>query len=529
MKNGKIFLFSLLCFLFLAGGCSLFRGNSGLQPEAALLKDSFVVMSLDYSNEQQRAQFKNLMERFPENPWLDKLLKEDEFLTLKPIFEGEWKVVFGAKVKGEKVEQINDENFEFYIVGKFSEADKLEAFFDKEIGKQKEINDVKYWLDNGDFVTRYGDFFILGQSEPGVKGALERLKDEDGFSPLESGNLGYAFVDVEKMYPFAGEFKDVVKGMESVTMMVSANDKGLSVDSKTEMKEGEKNPYIVADYVPGLLKKIPGGEIISFGEQGSLKPIFGFLMENLGEQILQEVANFAQVETAEVEAIVDSPAAFALSYVNEFYPGVAIYLDLEESEIESGRKIALAADQYVDEVFKELEGFLEAENMNVKDLFKKEPVVVKGGGMHKVYLDWSNLKDEDLAALNVIPGIDLKTMKVELYYGVTGDNVFVFALYPGFDKAYGSEVLADNDEFKKAIKNFDLGFSIGFFQTGPLVKLADKYFEVAKNMGMLKPEEADIYQSIRKSVETIKYTISTNQKVDQSILGKALIVIEKIK
>ncbi len=563
MKNGKIFFLALGVFVFLAGGCSLFGGESGIQPEAALPEDSLMVVSIDRSDKDQSAKLKNLMEKFPKNGLGQKLIDQynaavaddQKFSVWGPVFKNEWKVVFGVKTQGESVEEISDKNLEFYLVGKFAEADKLETILDKELGAQKEDDGVNYWVNNDLFVTRSDEFFVMAQNVENMKSALDRLDDESGFNieektafapGLAGGNLGYFYLNSENASSFAKVLEEELPGVESslkglgdMYMILTADKDNLRFKSHTLVNDSEKNTSMVTDYVPQLISKVPGMDMIMFAEQGSMETIFEAVYETLSieagsdpeAEVLKTIAAFATLEVDEVKAIVDSPVAFSMSYVDQLYPAMMLYLDLEKEEVEAAKKLALAFDQYVDEIMKSFDDLVALEADNVKGALKKAPVVVNGGGMHKAYLDWSAFKDEDLAALNVVPGINVKDLKVEFYYGVTGDNVMVFGLYPGFDKVYGEDVFAENEDFKKAEKTLDSGrgFVVSYFQTEPLLMLADKYFKVVQGMGMLKPQDEKTYEMIRKSVGTVQYIISTSKEEDNAIKGEGAVRIESVK
>lgn len=555
MKNGKIFFLALGVFVFSAGGCSLFGGEGGLQPEVALPADSLMVVSIDHSDKDQRAKLKNLIGKFPENGLGKKLIDQynvavadgQQFSIWEPILKNEWKVVFGVKIK--------DENMEFYLVGKFSEADKLESVFNKEFGAQKESDGMNYWVNNELFVTRSDEFFVMAQNVDNMKGALDRLDDESGFNieekiafapELSGGNLGYLYLNSENASNFSKVLEEELPGVENslkglgdMYMILTADKDNLRFKSQTMLKEGEKNTSMVTDYVPQLISKVPGMDMMMFAEQGSMEIIFEAVYAALAieagsdpeAEVLKIIADFATLEGDEVKAIIDSPVAFSMSYVDQLYPAMMLYLDLEKDEVEAAKKLALAFDQYVDEIMKSFDDLVAMEADNVKGVLKKAPVVVKGGGMHKAYLDWSAFNDEDLAAFNVVPGINVKDLKVEFYYGVTGDNVLVFGLYPGFDKVYGEDVFADNEDFIKAEKALESGrgFVISYFQTEPLLMLADKYFKVVQGLGMLKPQDEKTYEMIRKSVGTVKYIISTSREEDKSIKGEGAIRIESVK
>lgn len=562
MKNGKIFFLSLGVFVFLASGCSLFGGKDGSQPEAALPEDSLMVITFDHSDKDQRAKLKNLMEKFPENGLGKKLIEQydaevednQKFATLKPILKNEWKLAFGMKVLKEDLTDVTDEDFEYYLAGKFAEADKVEKLLES-LEPSKEVDGLKTWGDTGGMIARQGEFFVVAQDTKRLKEAFERLDDEAGFKiedkiafapDLAGGNLGYFYLNSENSAALVKALDvevpgvgNSLKGFGDMYMTLVADKDDLRFRSRSLLDEATENPYITTDYLPKLISKVPGMDMMMFAEQGSmetiLQPMFAALAvelkTNAEVEVLKKIAEFAKIEEAEAKAIIDSPVAVSISYVDQLYPAMMIYLDLEKEEVEAAKKFALAFDQYVDEIAKSFDELVAMQVENVEGALKKAPVVVKGGGMHKAYLDWSAFKEEDLAALNVVPGVNMKELDVELYYGVTGDNVMVFGLYPGFDKAYGAEVFADNEEFKHAEKSLgtDLGFTVSYFQTEPVLKLADKYFAIVQGLGMLKPQDEATYKTIRDSVATVRHIISTSSAEDKMLKGEGAIRIEAVK
>ena len=114
-------------------------------------------------------------------------------------------------------------------------------------------------------------------------------------------------------------------------------------------------------------------------------------------------------------------------------------------------------------------------------------------------------------------------MPVEVYYGVTADNVLVMALYPKFADVYGKEVLADNADFKKAVAKLenDKAPVMSYMVPGNVMVLADRYVELVKKFGVMSAEDLETYGMVSKFVKTVKYMVAVN-RVEGEVLRSGL-------
>jgi len=149
---------------------------------------------------------------------------------------------------------------------------------------------------------------------------------------------------------------------------------------------------------------------------------------------------------------------------------------------------------------------------NGSGALKKDIKVVQGGGVNRLYLDWSALPQEAIDGYNVIPGFDVSTVDFEIYYGVTGSDVLVFALYPGFDEEFGKDSLADDEVFKAALDRVGGKYevNVSYFDLNPMMNMVDKYFEVLKMNGVMSTDDFEIYEIVKNFVNTVDYMVGAS-------------------
>ncbi|MCK9186249.1 hypothetical protein M0P48_02305 [Candidatus Gracilibacteria bacterium] len=559
----KIFA-SVVVSLIVFSGCDFSFGKD-VSPEAALPLDSQFVMTFDYSNGEQVKNVKKIIEMLPDYG-IKKIFEEDLFSAEKlkdsgisyeedilPILEGKWKVSFA-------IDFLKTGNS---IVAAYIEEDsKMKDL----IEKNKKANDFFYAND--------GELFVFALTQAEVDNAMKRVKDGNGFSSNENfknvsknskENIGYMYLEMGKIVEnLFSEVSDTEKYdsktlqdlksqmvvMKDMYFELFAEDDGFGFGGVSNLSDDKA---LLAKYMPyfgeklSLIDKIPLENPILYFEYPSIGKyiasfITGFKVGSEGGEITEEnpvdmqkdydeflasVGGFAGISAEEAKGVLESQFAFALGDNGEKYPTISLYFDVDEKYKNAAKKMVSSMDAYVDEVVKEFEGMIGA-----KGAFKKEVKVVNGGGVNKLYIDFSAVPDEMASSFGVVPGLDLKKTKIEIYYGLTGDNVLTVALYPDFNKAYGEKTIGENKDVKEFLKKVGENSSYLFFLSPEkLINFLDtNYYKLAKDYGFLPAEYEDNYALIKSTMQALKYFVGSNfMPQENKLLFDAFLEVQKVK
>ncbi|MDA1060602.1 MAG: hypothetical protein O3B47_02310 [bacterium] len=592
MNNSGKFVLPLLVISLGLSACS--SGPSVLKDielENVLPEDSAMVFVIDYSNEEQMDLFKDIKDRFPEtefskmiSDFTDSELGSDDInyeKDIQPIFDGSWKfglsTSFPEDFNFDNPDEIDESEIEFVIAMDFEEADAFENFINV-VGESSgnldftEDGEIKYWTNEDDevYLVRYGDIFFLTNQLEYREAALSRIEDGNGFDSTKvfesetENNLGYMYVDgamfgdlLVDLYSSMG-MENMVKyfaGLGDVSMVWFADEDGIMISSSSIISGEDLLSIngIDPSYELTLVDDVNGEGLISYSEQGLLGPslkafVDGFAagynavnddLTNINdligqggdyyEGILEEIAALGEVTTEEVEAVLNSPFAFAMSDVGALYPTFSLYLKVDEENAENAKKMVSALNEYVDTILLEFDALMLSIGEN-EGILKKDIEVVNGGGLHKIYLDWdasSNL------SLNLgLTGMTPDEANVELYYGLTGNNVFVVALYPDFASDFGKNVVSETENYKEGVEKLgdSFGHNVSYFSPGPLVDIASRYLDIAVQFAP-NPEEIkanfDLYG--RQFVGAFKYFVSSGIYNESGVRSDAYIRIEEVK
>jgi hypothetical protein len=565
-------------------GCS-FGESDDVVLENLLPEDSTMAIVIDYSDPGQVKNFKEIKAKFPENGLMTKLIegydnevKEDayKYEKIQPIVEGEWKLLMGMKFPEgmTNFEEVDEKDLIVFVGGRFSEANMVEellesALKDKDVKTESE-NGAKYWdVDETMFVARYGDIFFMTNTVLGRDEGLERLKNgaglytesfEDMVKGLAEERLAYIYVNGEGFSPvyeelyaeIPGFYDTYMKGLGDIFVSVTAEKDGLRMLSNSSFIDGVPDFIGGLDYEPYMAKLVPGEGVIVYTEMAGFGSYLDLISQAFDQQYNKalEVQNFSEggdlrefvgeidndfmkvvvdvlgVEEEQARLFFDSPMAFALYDVGEYYPGMSLFMDVNGDQMVVADSLVKNIDSYLGVLISEFDASVGAQGIPA-GLFKKEMDIVLGKELHKVYVDWSILPAEALKELEVVPGLDLVDMRAELYYGVTGDGIFTVALYPDFSLKYGKSSLKDNKVYQEALKSLDegIGFNVVFYDFLPLAGLADRYVDLLMQIGIIAQSDNETYQMFKDSILAIKFIVSSDHFVDDSLLSEAFVKI----
>ncbi|OGJ42851.1 hypothetical protein A3I58_01750 [Candidatus Peregrinibacteria bacterium RIFCSPLOWO2_02_FULL_39_10] len=591
----KIFLVSIFVLLFLP---ACFDDNlKDATVEDVLDKDTSLAVVIDYSDDDQVENLKDLVAKFPE---LNLGLK-DRFVSgfnskmesekynfesfIQPILDGEWKI--GASLTIGDVSEIKDESSImnlFNIAVQVSEADKfkelMEYVMKNNFGEfEHDIDDgVDYYRSAKDnfYMMKYGDLFVITRNEDEIGRAVNRIEDESGlknnekFNNLlkEAGdeNLGYVFVDGDSLKSLQDIFAAQGMGAASVGgfggmelgdtfISIFADRDGFRGHSFVSVEEGS-NEAKEANYNLHFIDEVNGEGMFLYFEQPGFRRVLKSVLDSLGTanfsgvtdkisseeevgdvsnkdyygKFIEQAVSVSGLTVADVEKLLDSPFAFAMSDAGGLYPTIAVYLKLNSDAVSDGKSLVAAVGFYVDKMIVQLDDILAKNGVSV-GVLKKDVAAIQGGMFYKIYVDWTAFAVENLNQFGLDVNFDFKSVPIEFYYGVTGDNELIVALYQGFDKVYGKNVLASSEEFKDAVSDleFEKGFSVGYFRF-------DKFFDILERDAVLvgagDPNQLLVLgyaKQIFAFFSTVQYIVSTAKYEDGVLKSESFARIEEVK
>ncbi|MEK7547655.1 MAG: hypothetical protein AAB540_02060 [Patescibacteria group bacterium] len=589
----------VLVFLFLPGCFD--DGLKDATVEDVFDKDASLAVVIDYSDDDQIDNLKDIAAKFPE---LNLGLK-DRFVTgfnsrmddekyyfanfLQPILSGEWKV--GAYLTIGDASEIKDESSVmnlFNIAVQVSEDEKFQELMEyvmkNNFGEiEHDIDDgVEYYRSAKDnfYMMKYGDLFVITRNEKEIGRAVQRIEDESGlksnkkfnkfFEETGDENFGYVFVDGDSLKSlqdvFAAQGLSGAGGIDFSEMQelgdtfisISAEGDGFRGRSLVSVEEAGKEAK-EASYNLHFINEVNGEGVFLYFEQPGFKKVLksildafgtanfsradcgadceaglsdgenvggvidaenvgvadavsagGIINKNYYGKFIEQAVSVSGLSTADVEKLLDSPFAFAMSDIKGLYPTIAVYLKLNSDVFSDGKSLVAAVGFYVDKMIAQLDDILAKNGVSV-GVLKKDVAAIQGGMFYKVYVDWDAFAVENLNQFGLDVNFDFKNVPIEFYYGVTGDNELIAALYPGFDNVYGKNVLAKSEEFKDATDDLESekGFSVGYFRF-------DKFFDILERDAVLvgagDPSQALVLgyaKQIFAFFSTIKYVTST--------------------
>jgi hypothetical protein len=419
------------------------------------------------------------------------------------------------------------------------------------------------------YMMKYGDLFVITRNESEIGMAVNRIEDESGLKSNEKfnnllkevggENLGYVFVDGGSLKSLQDIFAAQGMGAASVGgfggmdklgdtfISFSAEGDGFRGHSFVSVEEGSSEAK-EANYNLHFVDEVSGEGVFLYFEQPGFKRVLKSVLDSLGtanlsgvtDQIsseeevgdvsvsdvglqdlslvnkdyygkfIEQAVSVSGLTVADVEKLLDSPFAFAMSDIKGLYPTMAVYLKLNSDVFSDGKSLVAAVGFYVDKMIAQLDGILAKNGVSV-GVLKKDVAAIQGGMFYKIYVDWTAFAVENLNQFGLDVNFDFKNVPIEFYYGVTGDNELIIALYPGFDKVYGKNVLASSEEFKDAVSDleFEKGFSVGYFRF-------DKFFDILERDAVLvgagDPSQALVLgyaKQIFAFFSTVQYIVST--------------------
>jgi len=557
--------------ILLTMSLSACKSSKDVRMELVFPADPSIVFVVDASNDDQLENAKKLMDSFP-NTGVWALFKmgmiqgmissgvsyEEE---VKPLFEGDWRMGFSMNFPEELINlkslddfsaleaNIGPEKFNLFLAFETEVPKLVENLLQKQVDEgnleMTDEDDAQYWVDvAGDgIIVRYDDLFFITVTKEMADKAVERLENGEGFKTekIAENNLGYMYLDMEPIKPLvqlmyseigATAVSEDVEILGKNWFYLAAEETGFRLGVDSEIVGGAaalKKIGMDLTKEIGLLDKVAADGVFLYAEDYSLssalKP-----MKDYYSEFLDTLAGLASTDADTLDDILNSPFAIVASNVDAALPGLTVYLKLDETKVEEAKDIVLAMDSYVDAVLVEFDKVLELQELST-GVVKRETAMVAGAALHKLSLDFSAYPDGSFDLVNNYAGFDITAVPLDLYYGITGDDVFVIALYPEFEKVYGKNSLADDVKFKEAMKMIGGNAQqISYFNPSIAASSIIHFLKIAAAEDPANAEMLEQYEKNAKVyVETLKYIVGGSSFKDGHIVGDVFVKIEKPK
>ena len=583
--NFKMILGVMALSVFTLSGCASKEGPTNAAAAIPADVDAFIYLDLDKAG--QRDAFKSIASKFPESELLSELWEEEVNSGFEYIYEGAWDdvievfgdVQFAMGVKADGFDFNNAEQ-SVYMALYIDDQDLFERLMlegsdlnEEDLVVDEDL-DVENWelFYNGEYTFRYGNVVTLSYDEEVHEELKQQLIEErPAFELPEMEGFAYVEMDIEAfefsvMDLFANTLGyletdyqiELFDAMEFLAIEVIAEDDGIRFEEKVEFVDGtdfvalgmveEGQSYLFREKIPVgnpiLYYEIPDASILFvsafqsyYAEQArvySTEEGIAYFSPQYDASLIEGdyvelgfagLADVFGVDEEDLRTFVSSPAAMEFSYQESYLPSISVYMQIDEEDLEVAERVEQRLDGFVDEVMQSLAEELGAEGSEVAELIKREAVVVDGAGLHKVYLDWESAPEDIIARSAAVP--NLTEEKVEFYYGLTADNIFVMSFYPSFDEAYSKDIIENDEVFADASGYVDLDSgSVSFFDMAPLFDQLDVYINFAAGLGGIGKQELAEYKEVVDWLKTMKFIVSRAKIEGDDLYQEAFIKFE---
>lgn len=479
------------------------------------------------------------------NPNSEEVLEEDAGPVFKDV---EFAGSYYAIIKIGDVKKYN-ELLELWE-DKLAEKDPDEAKARAKAQKKAKKGDLVIWGEDDVHITRHQDMMILSNSEANLKAAVKRArKAEDSiknneqfekvFDNLEYPHIGYMYVDMKAYLDSVisaakvedpelaglldGFYNTVMDFGDATGTAVVLEDGAIRMQSYSYIDESnlEKDDKGFEELAAelSLVDKVPGENMLLYEEISTiiLKSLFSEVLkmaENSGLAAEGEIEKQFRAVTGldlqkDILSWMDRSMALYMGDSGGLVPNFGLWIDAS-----SNTGAAKTTMEVIDSTFTVgLMGLKANIDPDKADLIRKGDVNIRGENVNRIAIDFSEMSEADRALL----GVDdlFAEEKFEFYYGVTGDNVALFALHNDLDKLYGgARVLAKSAEYKDGMKLLGGAYDEGaviYFAPNVIFDYVDRLAEVVEKVEdypLMDEDEMEIYEMIKKYVNPIKVVVA---------------------
>ncbi|MFA5829942.1 MAG: DUF3352 domain-containing protein [Candidatus Gracilibacteria bacterium] len=347
------------------------------------------------------------------------------------------------------------------------------------------------------FITRLGDALVVTNSLEGLKSTIDRYQDVSA-SLLDNefyqkslaqmpANVGFMFVDPKGVSPamYGGSqvggqaatqastsYLDEEKYFQALQGMYyafSAEPNGLRIlgrefgDAQV-LKNNKINFLTLPHSDPYLYKKIPVDKALMYVENSDLKSLLNielavfekmYKVADLKGKIQQFFASKGLDFEKDVLSFLDKGNSFVWRDSGNFMPNLAFYVDASSNPA-GAQKTVDALHIFLQEVITQLGQ--KYKNI-VQGFVFEDGILADGSKVHVLRFKSEGLESKSSSPLTQL----LLNTPLELWYGVSKDNLAFVAFYPHFDQDFevNAKTLANDADFKdtqtamgKSLSNF---------------------------------------------------------------------------
>jgi len=543
------------------------QSRQGLAIENYLPKDTLAMITFSTQDKNQREALENIISYFPKNDASNLLETLTAEITpklkqaninwkedLAPIFNDNFKVIVGIS------KNPNKQTFNTYIAFTLANVEKTSALLDKIMTKdngesliKKEVFGAKI-IDDDDrriYSAIYKDTLLITNSAKKRDEAVKRIAKKQAsilsneefkelYKKLPKSHIGMGFVNIKSLFSKL-ENNEKIQNSAILNAILGegfalvAEENGLRMDISVAFDQKSKD-FNLANYKyekPYMYRDIPGEKLIMYSESSGLKNIIELQLKAL-ENDKTAKENFEQFKDTIKQSVgldfdndilswMDKGFAFVVQQNKNFIPAISAYIDAS-SKPRAAKKVLKLIDagmqQAVESILKNA-----PKELDVTKIIKKDSVKLGNSNINRVSFDITTLSDETLLEAGLPSGIFIEPL--EIYYGLTDKNYFLFSTYTGLDKDYTKTAsVAKNPKIKEAqkyIKGYD--YQISYISIDELTGYMDNFFGFLQLVnGPISKDVSASFEKVKKYIAPIQYVIAGNKKNNKSIAEGTMFV-----
>lgn len=568
-------------FAFMLSGCgetakvelqSTQKSVQGVVLEDYLPEDTLMMMTISTQDSEQREQFEQLMSYFPQEDidqlWQQAILEfsmelEEAGLAyeedIAPIFSEQYRITFGL------AGDMKRDNPDIYIAFTVADSQKTQALLDKIIEQDsngnithgtvlgaRTINDI----DEDMYLALYKDTVILTNREENRDAALKRVAQnnpslrsselfKESYKQLPKPYMGIIYInvnelfkrmqDVEKDDMPSGPFVDALYGE---TFAITAEEDGLRMIIQIAFDENEEG-FDFSNYPyeePYMYNEIPGENIIIYSEAYGMKDTFDIQMQafKYDEESMEDFDRFKALLKGTVGldfeedllSWMDRGFAMIVQPNKSIIPGISFYVDAQ-SDPESAQKLLDVIDAGMTQAVESMKQNMPKE-LDADTILYKETVSLGDSDVNRVSFDVSTLSEEELLNAGLPSGVFIEP--IEIYYGLTDQEYFLFSTYTGLDTKYETAVRVSEDENIKEAQAYlkDYPYQISYISIEETIKYVKNFVSFIELVeGPMDEEAQEMFNKVISYFEPIKYLVGSSQKADNVAEGMMFVKMEQ--
>lgn len=580
-----IFIVSLIITSVILTGCAqppqkAEMHESEISPEGVILEDflpedTMMVMTINTQDEDQKDKIQTLFSYFPQEDSqklfeqftkeLNEGLKEANLNyeeDIKPLIGDSHRLLFGMAGELEN----EDKDPDMYVALTVQDPQKTEELMQK-IADENEDFEMRRIRNNPGLISAdeemylvlFKDALLMTNSEQKIQEAVQRI-DQNQASLLSNQNymvdagrtpkpnLGYVFINLAKLLETIEKSEELqkesniksteaLKSIKNESIVFFAEEEGIKMLALVEFDpESELFNLAQLSYEePYMFENIPGDNLIMYAEGANLQQLLELeLSILLAEEDLEEFEDFKEEFKAmvgldfdqDIMSWMDKGFAMVLQGNQGLVPGFSLYVDAS-SNTEGAQKVVDVIDAAISQGLQAAYAN-GSEDLPIDKILTKDTVTLGGNEVHRIRFDISGLSAEELRAAALPEGIFDEP--VEFYYGLTGEDYFIFSTVAGLNNKYGAIAsVAENPRIIEAQSMVEgYPFQLTYFSIEEGLVYAEEFISLMEAVqGPIPDDVREGFDKVAQYLEPVKYLVGANKKSEESVAeGLMFIKIE---